>query len=94
MKQDYFSLTLRLSGILIMLAVFVVPNIVLTVKAQPTYSSPSYGVDQVFFGSGGVNDANSANYNARASLGDTGVGNSPVVYTNYMVGLLLPKCLF
>jgi hypothetical protein len=76
MKQNSFSFTLRLSGIVIMLALFVVPNIILSVKAQPTYSSPSYGVDQVFFGSGGVNDANSANYNARASLGDTGVGNS------------------
>ena len=44
--------------------------------AAPTYVSPSYGVDEVFFGAGGLNDANSASYNARASLGDLGVGNS------------------
>lgn len=44
--------------------------------AAPTYTSSSYGVDEVFMGSGGVNDANSASYKARASLGDTGVGNT------------------
>lgn len=46
------------------------------VGAQPKHTSPSYGVDEVLFGAGGVTDANSANYNARASLGDTVVGNS------------------
>ncbi len=45
-------------------------------KAAPTYVSPSYGVDQIQFGAGGSNDLNSAGYNARASLGDIGVGNS------------------
>jgi hypothetical protein len=30
----------------------------------------------VFMGAGGVNDASSANFRARASLGDTGVGNA------------------
>ncbi|MFO0882390.1 MAG: hypothetical protein U0491_02985 [Candidatus Saccharimonadales bacterium] len=44
--------------------------------AAPTYTSPSYGVDEVFMGSGGANDMSSANYQGRASLGDTGVGNS------------------
>lgn len=44
--------------------------------AAPTYSSTTYGVDEVFMGSGGLNDASSASYRARASLGDTGVGNS------------------
>lgn len=45
-------------------------------NAQPKHTSPSYGVDEVLFGAGGVTDANSASYNARASLGDTVVGNS------------------
>lgn len=67
---------LRYSGIFIALGVFIAPGLYMHALAAPTYVSPSYGVDEVFFGSGGVNDANSANYNARASLGDTGVGNS------------------
>ena len=50
-------------------------------SAAPTYSSPNYGVDEVFMGSGGLNDASSANYQGRASLGDLGVGNSQS--TNY-----------
>ena len=50
--------------------------IVGAVSAAPTYTSPSYGVDEVFMGAGGVNDASSASYRARASLGDTAVGNS------------------
>ena len=44
--------------------------------AAPTYVSPSYGVDEIQFGAGGTNDWNSANYNARASLGDLAIGNS------------------
>lgn len=44
--------------------------------AAPTYTSPGYGVDEVFMGSGGLNDASSANYQGRASLGDLSVGNS------------------
>lgn len=67
---------IRYSSIAIVLMALVLPVSVARVQAAPTYVSPSYGVDEVFFGSGGVNDANSANYNARASLGDTGVGNS------------------
>jgi hypothetical protein len=46
------------------------------VLAEPTYSSTNYGVDEVFMGSGGLNDASSDNYQARASLGDLSVGNS------------------
>lgn len=58
-------------------AVISAPGIILArVSAAPTYVSPNYGVDEVFLGSGGVNDASSANFRARASLGDTGVGNS------------------
>lgn len=46
------------------------------VQAEPTYKSSSYGVDEVFMGAGGLNDANSASYQARASLGDISVGNT------------------
>lgn len=66
----------RTSIIVATLGLLIIPSFVARVQAAPTYVSPSYGVDEVFFGSGGVNDANSANYNARASLGDLGVGNS------------------
>lgn len=66
----------RSFGVSLALGVLLMPTIALDVYAAPTHTSPSYGVDEVFFGSGGVNDANSANYNARASLGDLGVGNS------------------
>lgn len=72
LKQTFY----RFSAISLGLFLLSLPNIIQTAKASPSYSSPSYGVDEVFFGSGGVNDANSANYNARASLGDLGVGNS------------------
>jgi hypothetical protein len=45
-------------------------------QAEPTYKSSNYGVDEVFMGAGGLNDASSASYRARASLGDLTVGNS------------------
>lgn len=67
---------IRYAGIIITLGVLASPFVAFDVYAAPTYVSPNYGVDEVFFGAGGVNDANSANYNARASLGDLGVGNS------------------
>lgn len=66
----------RTSMIVLLLGILIIPGIVVRVQAAPTYVSPSYGVDEVFFGAGGVNDASSASYRARASLGDTGVGNS------------------
>ncbi len=66
----------RTSLIGLLLGILIIPGIVVRVQAAPTYVSPSYGVDEVFFGAGGVNDASSASYRARASLGDTGVGNS------------------
>lgn len=73
-KQTYK----RFFGIFIVSAVLCFPIIISNVvfAEPPPYSSTNYGVDEVFMGAGGVNDANSANYNARASLGDTGVGNS------------------
>jgi len=39
-----------------------------------SYTSPSYGVDEVIMGSGGVNNATSPSYQLRASLGDLAVG--------------------
>jgi hypothetical protein len=45
------------------------------VLAQP-YSSTNYQIDESFIGPGGFIDASSNNYSARASLGDTGIGNS------------------
>ncbi len=52
-------------------------------QAAPTYTSPNYGVDEVFMGAGGLNDASSTSYRARASLGDLAAGNSSS--TNYQV---------
>lgn len=66
----------RTSLIAFILGLLVIPGFVMCAQAAPTYVSPNYGVDEVFFGAGGVNDATSASYRARASLGDTGVGNS------------------
>lgn len=66
----------RTSLIGVLLGILLMPGLVMRAQAAPTYVSPNYGVDEVFFGAGGVNDASSANYRARASLGDTGVGNS------------------
>ncbi len=51
-----------------------------SVSAQQS-SSPNYIVDEVFVGAGGGNDASSASYQARASIGDLGIGNS--ASTNY-----------
>ena len=55
--------------------------LVQVVSAEPTYKSSNYGVDEVFMGAGGLNDASSASYRARASLGDITVGNTSS--TNY-----------
>lgn len=67
----------RLFGLIAIIGVMAAPGLYSSLaSAAPTYSSSSYGVDEVFMGSGGVNDASSASYRARASLGDTGVGNS------------------
>jgi len=50
--------------------------IIASASAAPTYTSPTYGVDEVFMGAGGANDMSSASYQGRASLGDTVVGNT------------------
>lgn len=39
-------------------------------------SSPNYSIEESFVGPGGLIDASSPNYQARASLGDTGIGNA------------------
>jgi len=46
-------------------------------------SSPNYQINEYFIGPGGSIDLNSSSYNARASLGDTGVGNAASV--NYQL---------
>lgn len=42
----------------------------------PVISSPNYGIDGGFFGTGGELDANSANYRAKQAAGEIGVGNT------------------
>lgn len=66
----------QIATICAMVSAIAVPVAIMgSASAAPTYTSTTYGVDEVFMGSGGVNDASSASYKARASLGDTGVGN-------------------
>jgi hypothetical protein len=77
--KQTFQTYLRL--FLIVFAVVAPMLIIASVSAAPTYTSPNYGVDEVFMGAGGLNDASSANYKARASLGDLAVGNTSS--TNY-----------
>lgn len=50
--------------------------------AQQTQST-NYGINEYFIGPGGDLDLNSASYNARATLGDLGIGNSGS--TNYQI---------
>lgn len=76
LKKSLFSYLLIL---VLMLAVF---N--LSALAQPTHTSPTYGVSEVQIGSGGSNDLNSTNFNARAGIGDTIIGNtSSTLYQAY-----------
>jgi hypothetical protein len=42
---------------------------------SPTYTSPNYSADQVFFGTGGSLNQSSPNYSAQVTVGETGVGN-------------------
>ena len=60
---------------------FVLLMVPINVFAQS--SSSNYSIDEYFIGPGGDNDLNSTNYSARASLGDTGIGNS--ASTNYQL---------
>lgn len=55
-------------------AVFITMLLPLPVLAQS--SSTNYSIEESFIGPGGLLDAGSSNYSLRASLGDTGVGNS------------------
>jgi len=54
----------------ILLIVGVIPSVV---WAQ-TSSSPNYRVDQTIFGTGGETDLTSAQFNARATVGELGIG--------------------
>lgn len=63
---------LRKTLLLSMLAVLLWP--VGLVMAQ--HASPSYRIEESFIGPGGLLDSGSDNYSLRASLGDTGIGNS------------------
>ena len=66
-----------ISRIILVLGIFCLPLVIYELaQAAPTYSSDNYGVDEVFMGAGGLNDASSDNYQARASLGDIVVGNA------------------
>lgn len=79
---NYKQTLKRFSALAVMIGAILSPGAFTSlVLAAPTYSSPTYGVDEVFMGSGGVNDAASTNYRGRASLGDLGIGNS--ASTNY-----------
>jgi hypothetical protein len=81
----WWKQTVKNYGIIVaILGVVSVPSfVVANVYAAPTYTSPNYGVDEVFMGAGGLNDASSTSYRARASLGDLAAGNSSS--TNYQV---------
>lgn len=59
------------------------------VSAQ-THSSANYSVQESGFASGSQVDANSANYNARVSAGDLGVGNSESANFQAFAGYITP----
>ena len=68
----------KLLGCLVAAVLLFVPSGIATAQQS---SSANYQIDEVFVGAGGGNDASSASYQARASIGDLGVGNS--ASTNY-----------
>lgn len=53
------------------LLALILPN-----SAFAQYSSPNYRIDQTFFGTGGELDSSSANYRAKTTVGELGVGNT------------------
>ena len=68
---------LRYTQLVALLLVICTPTIITKLaSAAPTYKSTNYGVDEVFMGAGGLNDASSDSYWARASLGDIAIGNA------------------
>lgn len=60
------------SLVVALLLVFMWPGVVFADSS----SSTNYQVDQTFFGSGGLLESNSANYQAKQTLGELGVGLS------------------
>ena len=73
MKQTIRRLSLVAIVAGVVLAPFAFTQFVLAV---PTSTSANYGVDMFSMTSGGINDMNSASYSGRATLGDTGAGNT------------------
>ena len=65
--QTVRIVTVLLAGLLLL------PALVL---ADPQSSSSSYNVSEVFFGSGGENNACSSNYCSKQALGETAAGNT------------------
>lgn len=59
-----------------LLAIALVQVLFGSIAYAQSSSSSNFRVDEYFIGPGGENDINSTNYNARATLGDAGVGNS------------------
>lgn len=57
--------------------------VILPVTVLAQSSSANYSIEEFFVGPGGATELDSANYSARASLGDTGVGNS--TSANYQI---------
>lgn len=74
-QETFISRVLRTASCLTAALVLVFIFLSGLVAAQES-SSSSYKVDEVFIGSGGTNDWTSASFQARASLGDLGVGET------------------
>lgn len=62
--------------LLLKITVLVLVLIMAPSLAYAQYTSPSYKVEETYVGPGGQNDASSASYQARASVGDLVVGNA------------------
>jgi len=78
----------RLGGTLVTVGLFL-GFFVPPVFAQ--YTSSNYKADEVFFGTGGDVDLNSAHYNAQSSVGSLGVGETgPAGTTKALTGFLTP----
>ncbi len=76
-KMKHFRLPKAVVGVVVLALVFAIPAVVNAVCSPDAQScSPSYQVNETFFGSGGdLNDC-SGSYCAKTSVGELGVGNS------------------
>jgi hypothetical protein len=59
-----------------LLSLLILLNPATVYATTPVISSPNYGIDGGFFGSGGQLNASSANYQSKLSAGETTVGNA------------------